>query len=92
MPDIQLSQPHQLTQQQARAKVDKMTHQLESDLGLTIQWLDDDKLSFERSGANGALTLTEQQVSVEVKLNFMLRAMKGTIEKELEKALRKAFG
>ncbi|PWK47899.1 polyhydroxyalkanoic acid system family protein [Pleionea mediterranea] len=92
MPDIQLSQPHQLTQQQARAKVDKMTHQLESDLGLTIQWLDDDKLSFERSGANGVLTLTEQQVSVEVKLNFMLRAMKGTIEKELEKALRKAFG
>ena len=92
MPDIQLSQPHQLTQQQARAKVEEMTHQLESDLGLTIQWLDDDKLSFERSGANGVLTLTEQQVSVEVKLNFMLRAMKGTIEKELEKALRKAFG
>lgn len=92
MPDIQLSQPHQLTQQQARAKVDEMTHQLESNLGLTTQWLDDHKLSFERSGANGVLTLTEQQVSVEVKLNFMLRAMKGTIEKELEKALRKAFG
>jgi putative polyhydroxyalkanoate system protein len=92
MPDIQLSQPHQLTQQQARAKVDEMTHQLESDLGLTTQWLDDHKLSFERSGANGVLTLTEQQVSVEVKLNFMLRPMKGTIEKELEKALRKAFG
>jgi len=92
MPDIQLSQTHQMTQQQARAKVDEMTHQLESDLGLTTQWLDDHKLSFERSGANGVLTLTEQQVSVEVKLNFMLRAMKGTIEKELEKALRKAFG
>lgn len=92
MADIQLSQAHNLTQPQARAKVEEMTHQLENDLGLTTKWLSENSLSFERSGASGVLTITQQQVNVEVKLNFMLRAMKGTIERELEKALRKTFG
>ncbi len=91
MADIQLSQAHQMTHQQARAKVDEMTHKLENELGLTTQWLDDNRVSFERSGANGMLTLTEQQVTVEVELNFLLRAMKGAIEQELQKALTKTF-
>ncbi|NVJ61887.1 MAG: polyhydroxyalkanoic acid system family protein [Gammaproteobacteria bacterium] len=91
MADIQLSKSHQMTQQEARSKVDELTQQLETDLGLSTKWLDDNRLSFERSGAKGLITLQEQQVTVEVKLGFLLKAMKGTIEKELEKSLTQAF-
>ncbi len=91
MADIQISKTHQMTQQQVRTKVDEMTQDLKNDLGLTTQWLDDNRLSFERSGASGLLTLSDQKVTVEVKLNFLLRAMKGTIEQELQKALTKTF-
>ena len=91
MADIQISKAHQLTQQQAHSKVDQLAHKLESELNLTTKWLDDSRLSFERSGASGAITVTEQEVNVEVKLGFLLKAMRGTIEQELEKALNEAF-
>ncbi|NVJ50536.1 MAG: polyhydroxyalkanoic acid system family protein [Gammaproteobacteria bacterium] len=92
MADIQLTQTHHLTAEQARAKVDVMAAKLAADLGLTTKWVDANQLRFERSGASGVVMLQAQQIAVEVSLGFLLKAMKGTIEREIASALADTFG
>jgi len=49
-------------------------------------------MTLERQGVNGALTLAEGQVSIELKMGLMLTPMKGQIEAEIQRQLEKYLG
>ena len=63
---------------------------LQKEFDLDYEW-DGDVLVFERPGVNGELTVAPKHVEMEVKLGFLLRIMKPTIEKNINQNLDEIF-
>ena len=90
MSDIKIRRSHQLPHAQARAAAEKMAKRLQKEFDLDYEW-DGDVLVFERSGVNGELTVAPKHVEMEVKLGFLLKMMKPTIEKHIHTNLDQIF-
>jgi len=72
------------------AAAEKMAKRLQKEFDLDYEW-DGDVLVFERSGVNGELTVGAKEVVMEVKLGFLLRMMKPTIERHIHENLDEIF-
>ncbi len=90
MSDIKLRRSHNLPHDKARHAAEKMARLLKKEFDLDYEW-DGDVLVFERSGVNGELTVATSHVEMEVKLGFLLRMMKPTIEKHIHDHLDEIF-
>ena len=90
MSDIKIRRTHTLSHDKARAAAEKMATRLKKEFSLDYEW-DGDVLVFERSGVNGELTVAPKHVEMEVKLGFLLKMMKPTIEKHINENLDQIF-
>src|SRR5207244_1603593 len=90
MSDIKLRRTHSMPHGQARAAAEKMAKRLQKEFDLDYEW-DGDVLVFERSGVNGEMTVGARYVEMEVKLGFLLKMMKPTIEKHINENLDQIF-
>ena len=90
MSDIKIRRAHAMPHDKARAAAEKMAKRLQKEFDLDYEW-DGDVLVFERSGVNGELTVAAKHVEMEVKLGFLLRMMKPTIEKHINENLDDIF-
>ena len=86
MADISLTRAHQLGLKGAKAAADKMSVKLNEKFDLVCIW-SGDTLNFQRSGVNGKMIVTETHMQLEVTLGFLLKAMKGPIEKSVAENL-----
>jgi putative polyhydroxyalkanoate system protein len=93
MPDIALNRTHELGLKGAKVAADKMAEKLGEKFDLAGTWKGN-VLSFSRPGVNGTLAISETDMALEVTLGFLLKAMKGPIEKavneQLDKVLKEA--
>ena len=90
MSDIKIRRSHNMTHAKARAAAETMAKRLQKEFDLDYEW-DGDVLVFERPGVNGELTVAPKHVEMEVKLGFLLRMMKSTIEKNIHHNLDEIF-
>jgi putative polyhydroxyalkanoate system protein len=90
MPDIHIVRPHQFPPKEARAKAEEMTEHLGQKFGLKGNWAGD-KLVFTGPGVNGVFTLKKDSLELEVTLGFLLKAMRGNLEKAVNSELDKLF-
>lgn len=90
MARIQVERAHTLGKDGARAKAEKLAHQLQERYGLQPSW-SGDTLNLKRSGVKGTLTVAEDSLRIEVELGLLMSAMSGTIQSEIEKALDKSL-
>lgn len=90
MSRIQVERCHQLGLEAARAKAQSLAERLASEFDVRYKW-NGDTLEFKRSGADGSICVTEDNVRVELKLGLLLSAMGGTIKREIEQALDKSL-
>ena len=90
MSDIKIRRTHTLSHAKARVAAEKMAKRLQKEFDLDYEW-DGDVLVFERSGVNGELTVALKHVEMEVKLGFLLKMMKPTIEKHINTNLDQIF-
>ncbi|MBT3437431.1 MAG: polyhydroxyalkanoic acid synthase [Oceanospirillaceae bacterium] len=86
MASINISYPHQRTLQEAREAAQTFAGKLQAKLGVESRW-QDNTLLLERTGVNGAMSLSEGLVEVDLTLGMMLTPMKGQIETEINKQL-----
>ena len=86
MARINISYPHQRTLQEAREAAQTFAGKLQAKLGVESRW-QDNTLLLERTGVNGAMSLSEGLVEVDLTLGMMLTPMKGQIETEINKQL-----
>ena len=86
MPDISLVREHHLGLKGARAAADDMVQKLGEKFDLSGDWRGN-TLSFSRAGVSGSLTVSETDIALEVTLGFMLKMMKGPIEKSVHEQL-----
>jgi len=93
MSDIKIRRAHSMPHDKARAAAEKMARMLKNEFQLDYEWAEDDKdvLLFERPGVNGELTVAPKHVQMEVKLGFLLKMMKPTIERHIHEHLYEIF-
>ncbi len=86
MADIELHRTHHLGLKGARAAADKMATKLADKFDLDGEWKGS-TLHFSRSGVNGQLVVTDHDMNLAITLGFMLKMMKGPIEKAIHEQL-----
>ena len=90
MADIKLNRKHQLGLKVAHAAADKMADKLGQQFGLSGDW-EGNTLHFSRPGVSGLVTISETDVTLEVTLGFLFKAMKGPIERSVNEQLDAAL-
>jgi len=91
MPRVEVERSHQLSFEEAKARVEKIGKRLAEKHGLTGGWSSDNRWEFKRTGAKGHVLLEEGKVSVKVELSMLLSALKGKVEQKLKSGLEEEF-
>jgi putative polyhydroxyalkanoate system protein len=90
MSDINITQPHSLAPEAARAAAEKVADRIAREFGLACNW-HGDTLRFGRSGVEGTLTLAENKAHMNIKLGFLMGAFKNAIESKVSEKMRTVF-
>jgi putative polyhydroxyalkanoate system protein len=90
MADIDIRRAHGLGMSGARAAAERMAEDLGRKFGLRGAW-EGDVLHFERPGLTGSLAIGASDVRLTVSLGFLLRAMRGSIERSVVEELDSLF-
>lgn len=90
MAGIDISHPHALPPERARAALDDVAAKLAQRFDMRTAW-DGDRLTFSRSGVDGAIDMQPGLLHVTAKLGFLLAAMRGPIEAEIRRVLDEKF-
>jgi putative polyhydroxyalkanoate system protein len=90
MADIELHRVHGLGLKAARAAADRMAEHLGRKFDLKGDW-EGNVLRFQRPGVTGSLSISDRDLRLSVALGFLLKAMKGSIEKAVEHELDSLF-
>lgn len=91
MSTIDISHAHSLPADQARTAIEEVAKKLEERFDVSSQW-DGPILRFSRSGVDGAIELQQSAVRVTAELGFLLSAMKGMVESEIQRVLADKLG
>lgn len=91
MASIDIKKNHSLGLAPAKEKVGKVAERLQSKLGITWKW-EGDKVAFHADsgmakGVKGTIAVSDSDVHTQIDLPFLLKAMKGTIEKKVQEEL-----
>ena len=79
---IEIQRHHTLDHAHAVETADKLARELSSRFDVRYTW-DGDTLHFSRTGARGTMTVEPNQIHIRMELGFLLRPMKGKIEKSI---------
>jgi len=90
MPGIDIRHPHSMTLPKARKAVEEVADKLAERFDLEYDW-DGDTLNFNRTGVDGKIALSPQQLHVTAQLGFLLATLKGPIESEIKRVLNERF-
>ena len=90
MADIDITRVHNLGLPAARVAADRMAAHLGSKFDLKGEWTGN-VLHFQRPGVTGSLGITGKDLHLSVTLGFLLKAMKGSIEKAVVHELDTLF-
>jgi putative polyhydroxyalkanoate system protein len=90
MSDIHFVRQHTLSLAEAKKKVQQAADRLGEEYDLESEW-QGNTLHFTRSGVDGQIAVTAKDVTLDVKLGFLLRAFKTTFEMHIERNLDDAL-
>ena len=91
MPSIDISRPHALSVAAAKKSVDRVAKHIAEKFQVDSAW-QGDTLVFRRSGVDGQIRVEPKSVRVTVELGFLLMAIRGTVEREIQRYLDEEFG
>ncbi|KAA6186927.1 polyhydroxyalkanoic acid system protein [Thiohalocapsa marina] len=79
MSNIRVTREHRLGLELARQEVERIAQRVHADFGAEYAW-EGDTLSFARTGISGLITVTDDCLELDIKLGFLLSALRGQIE------------
>jgi len=88
---ISIKRRHKLPHKNAKAAAEKIARDLNKRFELAYEW-DGDDITFERPGLSGTLHVGKSEVHLDVELSFLLFALKGPIEQQINRELDALFG
>ena len=90
MRSISIKRRHKLDHKDAKAAARKVAKDLDKRFGLTHRWKGDE-VSFNGAGVSGSMHVGKSQISLDVELSFLFVALKGTIERHINRELDAAL-
>lgn len=90
MSDIKVRRPHGKTLAEARTAAEHMASELKDEFDLDYVW-EGDHMHFKRSGVSGDLSVDDRQVVLNVRLGFLLFAVKPAIERSIHRYFDENF-
>jgi putative polyhydroxyalkanoate system protein len=91
MASIKITRNHNLGIDAARAIARTIVAQLNDQFGFKTIWAED-TVHVKYTGVTGVLKISEDQVMINIDLNFLMSAFKGPIETAANSILDKALG
>ncbi len=91
MAKIEIRRPHALTLAQAKKQANAMAAHLKEKFDLESNW-DKERLHFKRSGVDGVMTVSGNDVHVLAELGFLVSFLKPKIESRLHAHFDEIFG
>ena len=91
MTDIRITRVHTLTQSKAKAAAQEMADQMAGAYGMSCEW-EGNVLLFKSDSVAGALTLTDDEARLEIRLGFLFKAFAPAIEEKVTAKMEKMFG
>ena len=91
MSTIDIRHAHALPDDKARSAITEVAQKLQERFDVTTRW-EGQMLHFNRSGVDGAIELLPGAVRVKADLGFLLSAMKGMVESEIQRVLTEKLG
>ena len=79
MAKIHIKRSHNLSHDEARARVEEIAKDLKDKLDADYTW-DGDSLRFKRSGASGSIDVGDDVIELNVTLGMLFTPLKGKIE------------
>jgi len=89
MPKVLITQTHSLPVATVKEKVEKLSQDLGTQYGINSKWVTDSKAEVERSGVSGSITISTNQVVVDLDLSFLLSPLKSKVEEQIKQELEK---
>lgn len=90
MTQIAISRRHGKTLSDARTAAEHMAAELREEFDLAYQW-NGNTMQFKRPGVSGQLSVDDRQVSLDIRLGFLLFAIKPIIEREIHRYFEENF-
>jgi putative polyhydroxyalkanoate system protein len=91
MSDIDIHAHHKMNHDDAQHAADELAADLAKRFSIDYGW-DGDVIHFERTGVNGQILVSEDEIQVTAKLGFLLSFLKPRIEEEVVRYLSDHFG
>ena len=92
MARVNVSQDHNKTEDEVREIVNRLTDDLKSRYGISPDWQSDNLVKFKRSGVSGQLRISDNKVTIDLDIGFLLSAYAGKIKSELSTMMAKKLG
>jgi putative polyhydroxyalkanoate system protein len=89
MPKFTVDIPHQLSPQDAKARLEKARGKLEADYGVTCRWDGETRMLVNRKGLDGRVDVHPDRLAVDVDLGLLLMPAMGAIRKGITEKLTK---
>lgn len=89
MANIKIQQEYTVPKGELKPRLELLMDKMAKRYQLDFNWQSDECLSFERSGANGEITITEDEVVFTMTLGMLFGAFKAPIEKEVRQFMTK---
>lgn len=90
MSEIMIRRPHGKSLAEARAAAAHMAAELNEEFDLSYAWTGN-VMHFKRPGVSGQLAVDEREVALDIRLGFLLFALKPTIEREVHRFFDENF-
>lgn len=87
---IDIQREHALSLEDAQGVADELAQDLSKEFSIDYGW-EDDVLYFERMGVHGQIEVDEKTIQIKANLGFLLLALKGRIEDEINEVLDRRF-
>jgi putative polyhydroxyalkanoate system protein len=90
MSNISIRRQHGKGRAEARASAEHMASELQEEFDLDYTW-SGDVMHFKRPGLAGELSLGDKEVALDIRLGFLLFALKPAIEREIHRFFDENF-
>ena len=90
MTDIDIRRSHAVPLKEAKAKVERIAERIAERFDVYYGWKGN-TLLFNLSGVEGQIAVSAKEVHVMVRLGFLLFALKGSIEREIDRVIEEQF-
>jgi putative polyhydroxyalkanoate system protein len=91
VPRFEITQPHHVSPEEARQRLERLSADLQERYGLVPVWVSPTVVEVRRSGASGTLRIEPDRIRVQVDLSFVLTPLRAEIESRIRRELVDLF-